>query len=159
MECEIKLPIEYFHHLLNCLEEELHLCISLYNTGLDKEKRKDIGTKQQLIIDSLKKGKALIDPINTQNAMSISAMEKFNEKWNSDLPWILEQIKKGTKKDKDCAFKWSALVIQECQMFAILGKQVPKSEIDWLCERRGFDKTMRNYLFCMADYMGLGKKL
>jgi len=76
---------------------------------------------------------------------------KAVKKWNKDLIYIQSQ----TLLTENGEFKWGQLVWQEIDMYCRLGKIVDNEELDWLCQRRGFNVEMRMYLVCMLQHIGL----
>lgn len=82
-------------------------------------------------------------------------MRKAVSKWNADIPLILAMA----KHHKDGEFYWSQLVWQEVHMYISLAEQVNPDEYKELCNRRGFDPMMREYLTGILRYIGLGRNL
>ena len=77
--------------------------------------------------------------------------------WNDDITLIRAVASEsGTP---NAVFKWGQLVWQEIWMYISLGKQVDPVEFHELCERRGFDWAMCEYLRKMLVRVGLGKRL
>ncbi len=84
-------------------------------------------------------------------------LKKSVKKWNKDLNKINSYIRMSKKED--AYFYWTSLVWQEVGMYIWLAEQVTKKEFNELCERRGFDTPMVNYLKTMMIFVGLGKEL
>ena len=84
--------------------------------------------------------------------------KKAAKRWNEDLD-IINTLYIPISKKENPAFYWAQLVTQEIFMYIRLGKQVGPKEFNDLCERRGFDIDMKDYLKDMIKYVGLGKNL
>lgn len=80
---------------------------------------------------------------------------KVAKKWNSDL----KQMNIWAKETKDGLWKWDQLVWQEIIMWVSMNKQVGQKELDHICEIRGLDENMTDYLREMMKHIGLGKEL
>lgn len=85
----------------------------------------------------------------------------LTEYWESRIPYIKKAIELEENKTYDelgcdnSVFKWNQLVHQEIFMFNKLNKQVELDELNWLCERRGFNSTQRQFIIDALDQVGL----
>ena len=78
-----------------------------------------------------------------------------------DLVLIGQIIKNKSNDPKiltELVLKWS-LVRQECEMYCLIGGEVENEEFKELCQHRGFDKDMKEYIRGTMKYVGLGGKL
>jgi len=82
-------------------------------------------------------------------------LKKLDVKLNEDRSYLTERI---VDHDAFESIKWQ-FVPQECRMYCLIGKQVERSDLEWLCERRGFDEEIKQYLIDTMKHIGLGEKL
>jgi len=94
-------------------------------------------------------------------------LRKFNEKRVQLNNLIVDKIKmveslndKGLLKSDiiKYSFKWS-LVMQECEMYCLIGEEVDRKDFNFVCKRRGFDEDMKEVVIDTMKYVGLGDKL
>lgn len=147
MQNEIKMDIEFFEHLLKCLENQKNL----HNQPWDVAEE-----KQEIIDEALKKGQTLLDPVLKKNNLSKYALNKFFQKWEKDVSLIQKDINSDLNK-KEKFIKWG-FVRQECEMYCVIGEPIDPKEFQDLCKRRGFDDNMKKYIVETMKYTGLGDK-
>jgi hypothetical protein len=81
-------------------------------------------------------------------------MRKALAFWNSRLDKISRSIVHS--RDRIGArFKWNQLVWQEIRMFVLLGSQVGDEDLRWLCQRRRFTRSQRQFLEQALEHVGL----
>ena len=87
----------------------------------------------------------------------IKLLEEFENATAQQVKAVIShQTKDMTEEEQNkYLFKWSALVRQEIDMWVRINKPVYIEEFDFICERRGFTKAMRNYLTSALEYVQL----
>lgn len=76
--------------------------------------------------------------------------------WNDQVAWIEEQA--ATKERGH--FRWSQLVWQELRMWTVmLCEQVTDKDFEFICDRRGFDKTEQAFIIRGLQHMGFADAL
>ena len=89
------------------------------------------------------------------------ALERCQERINKDLILIGQVIRNKSNDPKvlmELVFKWG-LVRQECEMYCLIGDEIENEEFEELCQCRGFDKDMKEYVRGTMKYAGLGVNL
>lgn len=91
--------------------------------------------------------------------------DMFVGKWNSDLGRLNLLLKRSEDDEDDeerkenVFFKWNQLVKQEIDMWILIssdyGGKITLGDFNYVCERRGFDKYMIDYLKECLDYLSI----
>lgn len=152
MRKTVEIDIDFFTHLLKCMAEQ---------KDIHKLPEEEAVEKQMTIDNALQYGTDLVRSVLQKEEASSELLKKCYEKFTNDLVLIGDIIKlKGDDPEvlTEAVFKWG-LVRQECEMYCIIGEVVNKKEFYELCETRGFDKDMRQYIIGMMKYVGLGDNL
>lgn len=147
----IEVEVDFFTHLLKCLSEQKFLHMQ----------PADIIYERQAVIDEAHHdGQDLLLALQGSQ-VSEELLNKCQERITKDLIIIGQVIKNKSADPKvltDYVFKWS-LVRQECEMYCLIGEEVEVEEFELLCERRGFDQDMKEYIRGIMEHVGLGNNL
>jgi hypothetical protein len=147
----IEVKVDFFTHLLKCLSEQKYLHMQPAEIVIER---------QQVIDQAHREGMDLLIAFQGSKA-SEKMLERCQERITKDLVLIGQVIKsKSTDPEilTEHVFKWG-LVRQECEMYCLIGDEIEKEEFEELCQRRGFDRDMKEYVRGTMKYVGLGDKL
>ncbi len=147
----IEVEVDFFTHLLKCLYEQKYLHLQPV----------DIIYERQAVIDEAHHGGQDLLVALQGSQVSEELLNKCQERITKDIIIIGQVIKSKSNDPKvltDYVFKWS-LVRQECEMYCLIGEVVEAEEFELLCERRGFDQDMKEYIRGMMEHVGLGDNL
>lgn len=147
----IEIEVDFYKHLLKCLYEQKYLHMQPATIVLER----------QAVIDQAHHdgNDLLVAPQGAKVPTEI--LQKCQERITKDLIIIGQVIKSKSADPKvltEYVFKWG-LVRQECEMYCLIGEEVEVEEFDFLCEQRGFDKDMKEYIRGMMVHVGLGENL
>ena len=158
MITEIRVSVDYFEHLLNCLAQQKYIHEQESYCEALRESPEKIEENQKIIDEAWRTGMDIIRPVIKQNNLSKYAIQRFNEKWEKDLPRISTSFGMGDKIDKDKFLLWG-FVRQELEMLCLIGEQVSFDELAELCERKKLDLEMKSYIIETLEFVGLGECL
>ena len=167
-------PCDLHEQDFRAIAEELWKILDDISTASDRFKPTDEKTykmfydytirkieERSKYFNSIDDGQTLVTPseekYNIDFERRIKLLEEFENATAQQVKAVIShQTKDMTEEEQNkYLFKWSALVRQEIDMWVRINKPVYIEEFDFICERRGFTKAMRNYLTSALEYVQL----